>query len=74
MLLRRKKTVAAEQPNLAASLGKPCNQKEPCLRVEQDYRRSAGSAQLAGVDIAAQGTETWLGNAGTVSPALVFAV
>lgn len=53
-------------------MGKQGSQREPCLRVEQDSRGLAASAQLAGVDIAAQGTELWLGNTGIVSSALEF--
>lgn len=54
-------------------MGKQGSQREPWLRVEWDSRVVAGSAQLARVDIVAQGSELWPGNTGTMSSALEFA-
>lgn len=48
-------------------------EREACLRTEWDSRGLAGPAQLPRVDTVAQGTGLWLGNAGTMSSALVYA-
>lgn len=64
-------SAAQEKENSVSRMVQPgsVHGKEACLSGQWDSRGLAGPTQLARGDIIGQGTESWLGNTGTVSSA-----